>query len=151
MSVSRNEFASAYLGFKLLSFSQCRLHRYELSENGQEIMKQMQSPDGIARNSAHIPVTVAPFGGTGNNIGASIVCCVLLHTCCVKLRIFVFQLWQCLGTGMRAHANHTAQQYLLPIVLVCSFCLALGGGQIFRTVRVAFLLTKVRLYKTITK
>jgi hypothetical protein len=140
ISVSRNEFASADLGFMLLSCSQCRLHRYELSENGQEITKQMQSPDGIARNSANIPVTIAPFGGAGNNIGASIICCVLLHTCSVKLRILVFQLWQGLGTGMRAHANHTAQQYLLPIVLVCSFCIALGGGHGIRTIRVAFLL-----------
>ena len=76
-----------------------------------------------------------------------VVLAMLRYKGSVKLGILVFQLWQGLGTGMRAHANHTAQQYLLPIVLVCSFCIALGGGQGIRTIRVAFLLTKVRLNK----
>ena len=34
----------------------------------------------------------------------------LRYKCSVKLGILVFQLWQGLGTGMRAHASHTAQQ-----------------------------------------
>jgi hypothetical protein len=54
--------------------------------------KQMQSPDGIARNLAHISVTVAPIGGTGDNLGESIIRSVLMHTCIVKFGILVFQL-----------------------------------------------------------
>ncbi len=41
--------------------------------NGQEIAKQMQSPDSIARNLAHISVTVAPIGSTDENLGESII------------------------------------------------------------------------------
>jgi hypothetical protein len=41
--------------------------------NGQEIAKQMESLDGIARNLAHISVNVAPIGSTGENLGESMI------------------------------------------------------------------------------